>query len=51
MVRTGSALALLSTLNAKQANFMQDWENNSVAEKAVDTVARALLVIEQFGAK
>ena len=28
--------------------FMQDWEDNGVAEKLVDTVARALFVIEQL---
>ncbi|MFT5729100.1 MAG: CubicO group peptidase (beta-lactamase class C family) [Desulforhopalus sp.] len=31
--------------------FMQDWEDNGVTEKLVDTVARALFVIEQLGAK
>ena len=31
--------------------FMQDWEDNSVVEKLVDTVARALFVIKQEGAK
>ncbi len=29
--------------------FMQDWEDNAVTEKLVDTVARALFVIEQLG--
>tara|TARA_R110000850_G_scaffold13191_1_gene43045 strand:- start:665 stop:1864 length:1200 start_codon:yes stop_codon:yes gene_type:complete len=28
--------------------FMQDWEDNGVTEKLVDTVARALLVIKQL---
>jgi hypothetical protein len=27
---------------------MQDWEDNGVMEKLVDTVARALFVIEYF---
>jgi CubicO group peptidase (beta-lactamase class C family) len=31
--------------------FMQDWEDNSVAEKLADTVARALFVIDQLSAK
>jgi CubicO group peptidase (beta-lactamase class C family) len=31
--------------------FMQDWEDNGVASKLVETVARALFVIDQQGAK
>jgi len=31
--------------------FMQDWEDNAVAEKLIDTVARALFVIEQLGSQ
>ena len=31
--------------------FMQDWEDNAVATKLVETVARALFVIDQLGAK
>ncbi|MBD3856685.1 MAG: beta-lactamase family protein, partial [Acidobacteria bacterium] len=31
--------------------FMQDWEDNGVAEKSVDTVARALFVIEKLNAR
>lgn len=31
--------------------FMQDWEDNGVTEKLVDTVARALFVIKQLEAK
>lgn len=31
--------------------FMQDWEDNAVAEKLVETVARALFVIKQEGVK
>lgn len=31
--------------------FMQDWEDNGVVEKLVDTVARALFVIDALGAR
>jgi CubicO group peptidase (beta-lactamase class C family) len=31
--------------------FMQDWEDNGVVEKLVDTVTRALFVIDELGAK
>ena len=31
--------------------FMQDWEDNGVTEKLVDTVARALFVIEKLSAR
>ena len=31
--------------------FMQDWEDNGVTEKLVDTVARALFVIEKLGSQ
>ena len=31
--------------------FMQDWEDNGVTEKLVDTVARALFVIEKLSSK
>jgi hypothetical protein len=31
--------------------FMQDWEDNAVTEKLVDTVARALFVIRQLNGK
>jgi hypothetical protein len=31
--------------------FMQDWEDNGVAEKLVETVARALFVIDQLGSQ
>ena len=31
--------------------FMQDWEDNAVAEKLIETVARAKFVIEQLGAQ
>jgi len=31
--------------------FMQDWEDNGVTEKLVDTVARALFVIEELGSQ
>jgi CubicO group peptidase (beta-lactamase class C family) len=31
--------------------FMQDWEDNGVTEKVVDTVARALFVIEKLGSQ
>lgn len=31
--------------------FMQDWEDNGVTEKLVDTVARALFVIENLGSQ
>jgi hypothetical protein len=30
---------------------MQDWEDNGVVEKLVDTVTRALFVIGELGAK
>lgn len=31
--------------------FMQDWEDNAVGSKLVETVTRALFVIDQFGSK
>ena len=31
--------------------FMQDWEDNGVTEKLVDTVVRALFVIEKLSSK
>jgi CubicO group peptidase (beta-lactamase class C family) len=31
--------------------FMQDWEDNGVVEKLVETVARALFVIDQLGSQ
>jgi len=31
--------------------FMQDWEDNGVTEKLVETAARALFVIEKFGSQ
>ena len=31
--------------------FMQDWEDNGVTDKLADTVARALLVIENLGSQ
>lgn len=31
--------------------FMQDWEDNAVAEKLAATVARALFVIDALGSK